>query len=335
MSDDKNLADFLKDESIKFARDISLSTISMIKAGGICKYLVYPDTESKVLKLIAHLYENSLPYLFVGRLSNIIIRDGLIETIIISTSGLAGHGFAEDGLYRAECGAGLPEMARRLSQAGFSGFSGLVGVPASVGGAAYMNASCYGNAISDHLVRLKCCNERGEVVFIEKAQAGFSWRHSAFHGPLKDTVILAAYFEPPPGDPAVIAAHLEACNRNRRDFQEQRYPNLGSSFATRDIYGALAARFPGYRPGYWLIRLWVRLRSRDRDLLWRRLINRYTQRYFRIGSSDRVGLSECTFNCLVNKGGANAAELIAFLRKLEGRIRHCLPLEITIFEDIP
>lgn len=330
----RNTEEFLVEAAIPFEKDASLASLSTVRAGGTCRFLVTPNSVEKLQQLLVFFRESGIPFRVVGRLSNIIFRDGIIETMIVSTTGLKGHGFTADGLYRAECGVALPSLARQLSADGFCGFSGLAGIPASVGGAVYMNASCYGNAISDCLVRIRCSNEAGEIVEIGKEDAAFSWRHSAFHGPLNGTVILEAYFELRKGDMAQIADHLEASAADRRSFQEQHYPNLGSTFATRDIYGSIASRFPLYRIGFWLIRVGVRLYRGDRDRLWARLMNRYTQRYFRIMETDRVGFSERTFNCIVNKGNATASELISFIREVEKRINHCVPVELELFEEI-
>jgi UDP-N-acetylmuramate dehydrogenase len=329
-----SIDDFLSLNQIIYHKNFSLASVSLLLSGGTCRYFIVPDAVDKLLAVLTFLRSSGESFLLVGRLSNVLFRDGHIDTVIISTSKLNGYGFTGDSEYRADCGASLPAIAREISRAGYTGFSGLIGVPASLGGAIYMNASCYGNSISDCLVKVRCVKVCGTIVDIRKDEVGFSWRHSGFHDQLKGMVILEACFHLCRGDTAQIEAHMTASASHRRRFQEQRYPNLGSTFATRDIYSAIAGRFLFYRFGYWLIRLWVKLHSRDKDSLWARLINRYTQRYFGIKETERVGFSDSTFNCVVNKGGASASELISFLRQVEQRIEHCLPLEIEIFEDI-
>jgi UDP-N-acetylmuramate dehydrogenase len=326
---------YLENENVSYKKDFSLSELSFLKVGGTCKYLVLPDTEHKLRRILEYLSSASIPFLVIGKLSNTIVRDGIIETVIISTAQLKNHVFTDKGEYRAEAGASLPEMARHLSDAGYVGFSGLVGVPASIGGAIYMNAGCFGNQISDYLIRVRCIDGSGKIVELQKDELEFSWRHSAFHQRLKGYVILEAFFAPEHGCISQIQSHMEECRTSRNSFQEKTYPNLGSIFATRDIYAVLAQRFWRYRFGCLLIRLWVRLHPKDRLKLALKLFNGYTQQYFGISSNERVGFSECTFNCIVNKGGANASEIIAFIREVEKRLRHCLPLEIEIYETIP
>jgi len=328
------IAKFLLDAEITFQTEVSLASFSMMRAGGVCSYFVTPNSIDKLQILLAFLKSKGVPFRVVGKLSNVLFRDGLIKTIIISTCKLRNHGFNADGEYRTESGASVPEMAHQLSQAGYVGFSGLVGLPASIGGAVYMNADCYGNAISDFLVRVKCCNELGDIVEFKKDVLDFSWRHSVFQQDCNGCVILEAFFAPERGDITQIQVHMSESTVNRQTFQDHRYPNLGSIFATRDIYRAIGNRFAFYNLGYWLTRFWVKFHKRDRAILWARLINQYTQRYFKIGDTDQVGFSEYTFNCIVNKGGANASELISFIHHVEESIESCVPLEIEIFEDI-
>ena len=65
------------------------------------------------------------------------------------------------------------------SDKNLSGFEFLIGIPATLGGAIYMNAGAHGQCIADVLV--SCClfdKETKEVVFKQKSEMDFSYRHS-------------------------------------------------------------------------------------------------------------------------------------------------------------
>jgi len=326
----KELEEYLSLEKIFFQKDVSLASISTIRAGGTCGVVVSPDTVDKIRKLICFFRQKNIKYIVVGRLSNIIFRDGFIQTVIVVTSKLKSHGFEGKDFYRAQSGVGLPSIAYEISKLGYEGFSGLVGVPGSIGGAVYMNASSYGHAISDYLVSVTCINESGELFEFQKDDLDFSWRKSAFQTTLRDMTILEACFRLVPGNKSEINLHMKESIHNRRLFLENNHPNLGSTFSTRHLYGELSKKFFLYRMGYSLVRVWIKLFPKNGS----RLRVNYTKLYFGIKDSDRVGLSDRTINCVVNKGGASASEIIQFVRVMQKKINYCVPLEIEIFEDV-
>ena len=75
---------------------------------------------------------------------------------------------------------------------GYSGLDFACGIPATVGGAVYMNAGAYLSDISEVLDRVEFLDDNYEIKCLEKDALDFSYRHSIFMS--KNWIILRAYF---------------------------------------------------------------------------------------------------------------------------------------------
>lgn len=329
-----SLITWLQEKEIPFQERVDIARLSQIKAGGAFLVLVKPATEAQLAALLQVLAERALPYKVIGNLSNVLFRDGEIRTVVISTRNLRALSFENNGMVVAEAGVMLPTLARRLVQAGYKGFAGLIGVPASVGGAVFMNASCYGDATSDYLVNVRCLDRVGKVYVLNTIDLNFDWRHSAFHDRLAGFIIIAVRFRPVLGNPETEIQREEAIKVHRRIYQENSLPNLGSTFGTTNIYGDIAKNFPVYKAGLMMVKVLTRVAGGDRHHRFASLARWFTKAYFHLKGTPTIDFSNSTFNCVVNRGGANADEIIEFVLTVHKAIHKCVPLENELLKDI-
>ena len=125
--------------------------------------------------MVKFFKENNLDYYVVGNLSNIIFRDGNIETPIINIKNYNDI-IVEDEPNKfkvnACCGISIFKFVSFISQKlKISGLEGLVGIPGSLGGGIYMNASSYDSYISEYLKEIKHVNFDSEEIIIKKEDA--------------------------------------------------------------------------------------------------------------------------------------------------------------------
>jgi UDP-N-acetylmuramate dehydrogenase len=331
------LTGWLQEKDIPFQENVEIARLSQIKAGGVFLIMVKPSTEGHVKELMAELDVRALPYKIIGNLSNVLFRDGDIRTIAISMRGLRTLSFEDDGTVVVGAGVMLPTLATKLVQAGYQGFAGLIGVPARLGGAVYMNASCFGDATSDYLEEVRCVNPGGDIQAFKASELNFVWRHSAFHDRLAGCVIIAAKFRPVIGDKEVEAERERNIKLLRRTYQENVYPNLGSTYGTLNIYGDLARCFIGYRVVLILIKILTRITRTslsDGHHRFAAYAVPLTKAYFHLKGSSEIDFSKSTFNCVVNRGGAKADDIIEFVLRTDRAINKCVPLEIELLKDI-
>jgi UDP-N-acetylmuramate dehydrogenase len=239
----------------------------------------------------------------------------------------------DENKFYVEAGAMLPYMSRLLSGKGFEGYSGLVGIPGTIGGAIFMNASAYDCQISDNLKYATCLNDSNEICELSKDELSFNWRSSAFQNKFKKYVILSAVFQLKSGNLKSIQEHIEKVSIHRKKYQENDYPNLGSTFATKDIYGDLSKYFLLYKLVHILVKIITKIYLGDQNIFYAKWMNILSQLYFNLKPTATFDFSDHTFNCLINKGGAEANELIEFIRRIQKATKYKIPLEIEIFPD--
>ncbi len=102
-----------------------------------------------------------MPVLALGAGSNILVRDGGIEGVVIRL----GKGFQEiaiDG-FSARAGAGVLDvkLSSAAANAGLAGLSFFRGIPGTIGGALRMNAGAYGAETRDVLVSCRGVGRNG------------------------------------------------------------------------------------------------------------------------------------------------------------------------------
>ena len=209
-------------------REESLAPFTWFRVGGPADALFLPadaDDLSAFLRALPH----DIPVLPIGVGSNLIVRDGGVEGVVIR---LAGRGWAQiealgDARIKAGAGALDSMMAKAAAKAGVAGLEFYVGVPGTIGGALTMNAGCYGRETKDVLVEATAMNRAGERIIIPAAEFGFTYRHNA----LPDGFIfLDATFQGTPDAPDAVSARMAAITSKREGSQPIREKTGGSTF---------------------------------------------------------------------------------------------------------
>ena len=140
----------------------------------------------------------------------------------------------------AEAGVPIPRLSIWIANNGFKGSEGLIGIPGSLGGGIYMNASSYKNEVTKFINHVTFIDEFGNIFKLKKNQLKLGWRKSIFQN--KKYIILGANFcihDENRSDKKVTLLNIDKIKSHRHDFQENKYPNLGSLFATKNIYSDL------------------------------------------------------------------------------------------------
>ena len=129
-------------------RDFSFAAHTSIGCGGIAAACARPADAAELCKLLALLGREAVPYCFLGAGNNVLPADGFFDGVVICFSRM--NGIASDGL-GIVCGAGVSagKLLRFAEERGIGGLEFLTGIPASVGGAAVMNAGVREGHLAD------------------------------------------------------------------------------------------------------------------------------------------------------------------------------------------
>jgi UDP-N-acetylmuramate dehydrogenase len=163
---------------IQLYSNADTSKISSIKAGGIAKYITYPNTKEQLIYAIHAAKSANIRYKIIGNATNIFFSDNGFDGLIISTSRMKSFSFSKNG-FITDAGVSLSFLIRAAARAGFRISAEISGIPGSVGGAVRNNAGAYGKEISDSFEWGEFYSiETDGVVTLKSSELDFSYRSS-------------------------------------------------------------------------------------------------------------------------------------------------------------
>src|SRR5579862_7136022 len=126
--------------------DEPLAPFTWFRVGGPADMLFLPADDADLAQFLQAL-PPEIPRTVLGVGSNVIVRDGGIEGVVIRLAGRAFadiHIDAQESKVIASPGALDAAVARAAAKAGIARLEFYAGVPGTIGGALTMNAGCYG-----------------------------------------------------------------------------------------------------------------------------------------------------------------------------------------------
>lgn len=203
-----------------------LSRHSSMRTGGNARYAAFPANRGELLVLINEADRVGLRYAVIGNGTNVLFDDSGFDGIIIFTSKMRNISW-NNTTVTADAGVPLGAIAADAASRGLSGMESLCGIPATLGGAVYMNAGAAGHSISDILTESTSLVD-GEIVTKTLAEHAFGYRKSVFQR--GGAVILSATLSLTPDAPDVIRERMALHLQKRKDTQPLEYPSAGSIF---------------------------------------------------------------------------------------------------------
>jgi UDP-N-acetylmuramate dehydrogenase len=213
----------------RLERDAELAPFTWFRVGGPADLLFLPADPEDLGEFLRALPDD-IPITVLGVGSNVIIRDGGMEGVVIR---LAGRAFAavqvDAEQNRIVAGPGTLDatVARAAAKAGLAGLEFYAGIPGTIGGALTMNAGCYGRETKDVLVSATGYDRTGELRIWENQDFGFTYRHTDVP---PGVIWTQAVFQGTPDDPAAILARMDEITARREAAQPIREKTGGSTF---------------------------------------------------------------------------------------------------------
>ncbi|HWB50283.1 MAG TPA: UDP-N-acetylmuramate dehydrogenase [Stellaceae bacterium] len=201
--------------------------MTWFRVGGPAEALFRPADEADLAAFLKAL-PAEIPVTVIGVASNLLVRDGGIPGVTIRLARGFAEISAEGDTVRAGAGALDLNVALTAAEAGIAGLEFLCGVPGTIGGGLRMNAGAYGSEIKHVLVEAAAVDRSGALHRVAAGALGLSYRHSDAPG---DWIFTAAVLRGRRGEPAEIAARMEAIKAAREASQPIRTRTGGSTFA--------------------------------------------------------------------------------------------------------
>ncbi|MFN3574065.1 MAG: UDP-N-acetylmuramate dehydrogenase [Phenylobacterium sp.] len=211
----------------RLLRDEPLAPFTWFRVGGAADVLFLP-ADAEDLAAFLKALPREVPVTVLGVGSNVIVRDGGVEGVVIRLAGRAFGQIAVEGT-RVTAGAAALDaaVARAAAKAGVAGLEFYAGIPGSVGGALTMNAGCYGSETKDVLVSAWGIDRTGARRDFALADFGYAYRHSQAPA---DIIWIEATYEGRPDAPDAIQGRIEAITARREQSQPIREKTGGSTF---------------------------------------------------------------------------------------------------------
>ncbi len=207
---------------------VSAANMTTFSIGGALRAVVTVETEHELQLVLALLAQEKQPVAVVGFGSNLLVSDSGLNTWVIKL----GAGFRTiqeigSGLYQLGGSVSLMAASRRVSGEGFSGLEFAAGIPASIGGAAYMNAGAHGGEMAQRIVRIRAILPDAQVCEWSRNELPWGYRSS---GLPQGAVVTLVELRLVPGDRNRIALACADNLAHRRRTQPLSLPSAGSVF---------------------------------------------------------------------------------------------------------
>lgn len=269
-----------------------LKDLTWFRAGGPAEVLYSPADEAD-LAYFLKMIPAGIPVTVIGLGSNLLVRDGGIEGVVIRL----GRGFGEvkiESGHRVRAGAAVPDVrvARAAAEAGVAGLSFYRGIPGCVGGALRMNGGAHGRETKEVLIEARAVDRKGNAHVLAVADLRYGYRRC---GAPEDFIFTEALFQGEPGDPAKILAEMDDIATYREDVQPIKSRTGGSTFKNP----------PGHKA-------------------WQ-LIDQAGCRGLTVGDAK---VSEMHCNFLINEGKATGADLETLGETVRARVKETSGVEL-------
>jgi UDP-N-acetylmuramate dehydrogenase len=241
--------------------DEPLAPHTTLKVGGPAAAFVRAETPADVAAVAAICADRELPWLILGRGSNVLVADDGWPGVVVTL----GRGFRGVDAAEAESAAvgdavdvvagaaePMPILAGRVAGLGLGGIEFGVAIPGSLGGAVRMNAGAHGREMRDVLVAADVArlDAGGAVETIAAEDLAMSYRHTQLP---PDALVVSAMLRLHRTEGPQLEAAMAEMRQWRRAHQPINVPSCGSVFRNPegDSAGRLieSAGMKGHRVG--------------------------------------------------------------------------------------
>ena len=207
-------------------RNEPMSRHTSWRVGGPAEIFYKPADEEDLSIFLAGL-EPETPIFWIGLGSNLLVRDGGLEGVVVATTGCFSR-LELSGEREVQVGASVPctRLARQCIRWGLGPSEFFAGIPGTLGGALAMNAGAHGSETWERVKSVRAIDRSGEIHV--RTPADYEIAYRSVTGPGEEW-FTEATLEFDPGVGASMATLNEMLER-RKDTQPLGLPSCGSVF---------------------------------------------------------------------------------------------------------
>jgi len=170
----------------------------------------------------------SIPVTILGVGSNLLVRDGGIEGVVIKLGReFTAINILPNGLIEVGAASINRNFIEFCIEHNIGGLEFLAGIPGSIGGSVYMNAGAYGVEVKDVLHSVEAVDRNGNIHNLTLSDIGYVYRANS----LKEQFFFTkAIFKYIPKETIEIKKIVDQINEKRAESQPIRSKTGGSTF---------------------------------------------------------------------------------------------------------
>jgi len=214
-------------------KDEPMKNHTSFKAGGEAALFIMTEDEHKLMKTLALLSQEGIPYIILGNGTNILVKDSGYKGAFVKM----GSGFSNIQVkgteVTARAGALLSTLARVAAEHDLAGLEFAAGIPGSVGGGVFMNAGAYDEELKNVIKSAEAVSKDGSVsLHINAGELDMGYRRSRFQK--TGEVVTGVTIELRQEDSQKIASKMKELATRRSEKQPLWMPSAGSFFKRPD-----------------------------------------------------------------------------------------------------
>src|SRR5215468_4254334 len=284
---------------VRFKEPLGFHT--SLRIGGAADIFVVPQDVEDIRLALSFAEREQLPLEVIGGGNNLLAGDRGFRGVVLKLEGCLGRADFHGEEAVAGAGVSLSSLIREAAALNLGGLECLVGIPATIGGAVAMNAGTPDGFISDFVSAVYFLHPDGTMGEFKPGAGSFSYR--VFHAP--------------PGA-VLIGARLQLHRRPQAEIQKDIKMRLKKKKASQPLALASAGC------------VW---KNPQGDVAGR-MIEKVGLKGKRLNGAE---ISAKHSNFIVNRGGANGADITALMDMTRERVQSqfgiALEPEIRVMGD--
>ena len=287
------LEEFLNKNNYEYEIDASLKKYNTYRIDAKVKYLVFPKDTEELISLLHILKDNNISFYILGGGSNIIFAKDYYDKVFINLSKMDTIEL-NGNILTASAGVSIIKVANYAIDSNLDGLVFATGVPGTIGGAAVVNAGCYGSSMSEVVEKVTVLTEDLTIKEYTNEDMHYEYRNSI----LKNTnnIVLSVTVKLYPGNKEEMRVLREERREKRVSSQPLDKPSAGSVFRNPD----------GANPAGKLIE--------DAGL-----------KGFKVGDAE---VSTKHANFIINNGNATGKDIIDLIHIIQDKVKEVYGIDI-------
>ncbi len=282
----------------RMEHDAPIGRETWFRLGGRARHLFRPDDTDALSLLMRRAKQEGVPVKVLGSGANVLISDDGFDGVVVRLDSDAFRTTEQHGTsLRVGAGVELMPLARRCSENGLTGLECLAGIPATIGGAARMNAGGREGELGDVVREVRVLQSDGDLETWPHERIGFGYRRTN----LGRCIVLSVLLELGEDDPRRVKRRFDDCFERKKRSQPLADCSAGCIFKNPAGQSAGA------------------------------LIDRAGLKGARYGGAY---VSKCHANFIVAEHGATASDVMHLIDVVRERVRCVFDIELEIEIDI-